>query len=153
VLVETIDRVQPERIVLDGDIFDLPEFSKYTQDPREFAPVERIKWVHQFLNDLREAAPDAQIDFVEGNHEYRLLRHLSEATPALMTVLADLHGMTIPDLLGLTRYEVNFVARADLTAFTETDIKKGAEEKLCHPLRRPSLSSLPRRLCHGISRG
>jgi UDP-2,3-diacylglucosamine pyrophosphatase LpxH len=85
--------------VLNGDIFDLPEFSKYTQDPRHFAPVERIKWVHQFLNDLREAAPDAQIDFVEGNHEFRLLRHLSEATPALMTVLADLHGMTIPTCL------------------------------------------------------
>ena len=41
-----------------------------------------------------------------------------------MTVLSDLHGMTIPDLLGLTKYEVNFVARADLSAFTETDIKK-----------------------------
>jgi hypothetical protein len=124
VLVETAERVQPEKIVLNGDIFDLPEFSKYTQDPRLFAPVERIKWVHQFLADLRDAAPEAEVTFVEGNHEYRLLRHLSEATPALMTVLSDLHGMTIPDLLGLTKYEVNFVARADLAAFTETDIKK-----------------------------
>lgn len=123
-LIATAIRVQPEKIVLNGDIFDLPEFSKYTQDPRLFAPVARIQWVHKLLEDLRNAAPEAEITFVEGNHEFRLLRHLSEATPALMTVLSDLHGMTIPSLLGLAKYEVNFVARADMAAFTESDIKK-----------------------------
>lgn len=124
VLLDAIARIQPEKVVLNGDIFDLPEFSKYTNDPRLFNPVERIQWVHKFLEDIREAAPDAELIFVEGNHEFRLLRHLSEATPALMTVLSDLHGLTIPALLGLTKYEVNFVARADLAAFNETSIKK-----------------------------
>jgi hypothetical protein len=122
--IDAAHRVKPEKVVLNGDIFDLPEFSKYTQDPRLFAPVERIRWVHEFLSDLRAAVPEAEITFVEGNHEFRLLRHLSEATPALMTVLSDLHGLTIPDLLGLSKYEINFVARADLAVFTETDIKK-----------------------------
>jgi hypothetical protein len=123
-LVETARRVQPEKIVFNGDIFDLPEFSKYTQDPREFQPVERIQWVHKLFFDMREAAPNAEMTMVEGNHEFRLLRHLSEATPALMTVLSDLHGLTIPDLLGLDNFEINFVARADLAAFTERDVKQ-----------------------------
>lgn len=122
--VETARRVQPEKIVLNGDIFDLTEFGKYTQDPRQYAPIERIKWVHVFLGDLREACPGTEIVFVEGNHEFRLLRHLTEATPALMTVLSDLHGMTVPGLLGLEKFEVNYVARMDLAAFNEADIKK-----------------------------
>jgi len=123
-LIDTAKRVKPEKIVLNGDIFDLAEFGKYTQDPRLFAVVDRIKWVHALLADLRKAAPDAEIIFVEGNHEFRLLRHLTEATPALMTVLSDLHGMSVPSLLGLDKYEVNFVARMDLAAFNEADIKK-----------------------------
>lgn len=123
-LVDTVRRVQPEKIILNGDIFDLTEFSKYTQDPRNFRVVERIRWVHGLLSSLREASPDSEILLVEGNHEFRLMRHLTEATPALVTVLSDLHGMTVPDLLGLTKYEVNYVARMDLSAFNEADIKR-----------------------------
>jgi hypothetical protein len=122
--VDTAKRAQPEKIVLNGDIFDLSEFGKYTQDPRKFELEARVKWVHKLLEDLREAAPEAEITFVEGNHEFRLMRHLTEATPALMVLLSDLHGMTVPGLLGLTKYEVNYVARMDLAAFTEADIKK-----------------------------
>lgn len=124
ILVDTAHRVQPEKIVLNGDIFDLPEFSKYTQDPRTFDPTARIKWVHSLLRAFREACPDAEITFIEGNHEFRLLRHLTEATPALMTVLSELHGMTVPQLLGLEQFELNYVARMDLAAFNEADIKK-----------------------------
>ena len=123
VALDTAARVQPEKVILNGDIFDLPEFSKHFQDPRTFNILDRIKWVHAFLGDLRIAAPDAEITFVEGNHEARLLRHLSEQTPAMLTVLADLHGFTAAKLLGLDRYELNYVARMDLTAFTEADIK------------------------------
>lgn len=122
--IDTARRVQPEKIVLNGDIFDLPEFGKYTVDPREWDVVGRIRWVHEFLRELRGACPDAEIHFVEGNHELRLLRHLSDATPALKVVLADLHGFTVPKLLGLEEFEVNYLARADLTAFREVDLKK-----------------------------
>jgi hypothetical protein len=103
-------------------VFDLPEFGKYTQDPRDWDVLKRINWVHRFLSDLRRVCPDSQIDFIEGNHEFRLLRHLSEATPALKTVLADLHGFTIPKLLGLDKFEVNYIAPADLKAWSERDI-------------------------------
>ena len=107
---------------MNGDIFDMTEFGKYTQDPREYKPIERIKWVHKFLEDIRDNAPEAELTMVEGNHEFRLLRHLTEATPALVTVLSDLHGMTIPDLLGIKKYEVNYIARMDLAAFSNSDV-------------------------------
>jgi hypothetical protein len=121
--IDTIARVQPEHVVLGGDIFDLPEFGKYSVDPRSWDVVGRIKWVHAFLRDIRDAAPDAEIIFTEGNHEFRLLRHLAEATPALRAVLSDLHGFTISKLLGLDEYEVRYVARGDLATFTQADIK------------------------------
>lgn len=121
--IDTAARVQPSRVVLNGDIFDLPEFGSYSVDPREWDVVGRIKWVHKFLEDLREVLPDAEIDFIEGNHEYRLLRHLAEASPAMQAVLGDLHGWTVPDLLGLSKYEVNYTAPADLATFTKGDAK------------------------------
>jgi len=125
VLIDTAKRTQPDVIVLAGDIFDLPEFGKYSVDPREWNVVGRIKFAHeQILQPLREACPNTQIDFIEGNHEARMLRQLADATPALRAVLSDLHGFTISKLLGLDRYEINYIAKADLAAFTKRDFER-----------------------------
>lgn len=122
--VETARRVQPEVIFLNGDMLDLTEFGKYTNDPRTWDVVGRIRWIHDLLRDLREASPDSEIIYLEGNHEFRLMRHLADATPALKAVLSDLHGFTVSKLLGLDEFEVNYVAKADLAAFTISDAKK-----------------------------
>lgn len=143
--IETALRVQPEKIVLNGDIFDFPEFSKYTTDPREFKVVDRIKWVHEFLEDLRDASPESEIDLIEGNHEARLLRHLAEASPAVVAILSDLHQIKIKDLLALDKYEVNFYARADLAVFSDRDMKD--------ELSKNYLIINDQLLCHHFSEG
>lgn len=122
--VDTARRVQPDVIFLNGDMLDLPEFGKYTVDPRTWDVLGRIGWLHRFLADLRTAAPNAEIIYLEGNHEFRLLRHLAEATPALKTILADLHGFTMPKLLGLDVFEVNYVGKANLRAWSNKDVTK-----------------------------
>lgn len=122
--IETARRVQPECIFLNGDMLDLPEFGRYTIDPRTWDVVGRIKWMHTLLEDLRQAAPEAHIVYLEGNHEFRVLRHMAEATPALKTVLADLHGFTVSTLLGLDKYEIEYVAKADLRAWSNRDTDK-----------------------------
>ncbi len=125
VFIDTCRRIQPDVISLNGDVFDLPEFGKYSVDPRQWGPVGRIKFVHErVLAPLREACPDAQIDMNEGNHEFRLMRHLADSTPALKAILSDLHGFTIPKLLGLDKYEINYIAKADLAAYTLSNIKE-----------------------------
>jgi hypothetical protein len=124
VLLDTAERVQPDVVCINGDLFDLPEFSKYTVDPRSWNVVSRVKFAHEkVLQPLRKACPDAQIDLIGGNHEFRLMRHLQDATPALRAVLADLHGFTISKLLGLDQFQVNLISRGDLAAFTSSDIK------------------------------
>lgn len=122
--VQTALRVQPQKIVLAGDIFDLYEFSKYTKDARKVNIISAIEWVHKFLEDLRAASPNSEIVLVSGNHENRLLRYLSEQAPDLLPILSDLHGFTVSSLLGLDKYEVNYISRDSLAVFTETDLKK-----------------------------
>lgn len=125
VLIDTARRVQPDIICFVGDIFDLPEFGKYGVDPREWDVVGRIKFAHEnIFKPLREACPDAQFDFVEGNHEARLLRHLADATPALRSVLSDLHGFTVSKLFGLEQFEINYIAKADLASWSKSDFDK-----------------------------
>ncbi len=121
VFVDSVSRVKPDIVCLGGDIFDLPEFGRYSVDPRTWDVVGRIRAIHAFLAELRGASPDTEIVMIEGNHEFRLLRHLAEASPAIKAVLSDLHGMTVSKLLGLDDYEVRYVARGDLGVFTKTD--------------------------------
>ncbi len=124
VLIDTARRLKPDVISLVGDLFDLPEFGRYTVDPRSWDVVGRIRFVHEYiLAPLRKAAPNAQIDLLEGNHEFRLLRHLCDATPALKAVLSDLHGFTISKLLGLERFEINYVAKCDLATYNLSNQK------------------------------
>lgn len=125
VLLDTCKRVQPDVICLAGDIFDNPEFGRYTVDPRQWDVVGRIKFVHDnILRPMREACPNSQIDFVEGNHELRLCKHLADATPALRAVLSDLHGMTISKLFGLDQFGINYIAKGDISAYNLSDIHK-----------------------------
>lgn len=124
IFVDTVKRVKPNKIVLNGDVLDLYEFSRYTKDPRKVDIMSAIQWVYKFLEDLREAAPDAEIHWVEGNHENRLIKLLAESAPSLMPILSDIHGMSVGSLLGLDKYEVNYISKANLATFNETDVKK-----------------------------
>lgn len=125
VLIDTAKRVQPDVLVFNGDIFDLAEFGRFEVDPREWDVVGRIRFVHdRIMRPLRETCPDTQFDFIEGNHEARMLRLMADATPALRAVLSDLHGMTTGKLLGLEEFEINYIAKADLSAFTKREANK-----------------------------
>lgn len=128
VWLDTLKRFQPSIVCFGGDLFDLPEFSRWTQDPRSWDVTGRIRFAHDsILGPTRKAVgDDCQIDLIEGNHEYRLLRHLADATPALRAVLSDLHGLTIPKLLGLDKFQVNYIAQADLAAaaYRQIDLNK-----------------------------
>lgn len=54
VLIDTTKRAQPDVIVLNGDIFDLPEFGKYTIEDRE-QELLVAGWTHK---DAIEALTD-----------------------------------------------------------------------------------------------
>jgi len=123
VVLDTIKRVQPDIIVHQGDAYDMAEFGQYTVDPREWDIVKDLEAGQGFFRDMRAAAPNAQIDYLESNHDWRLLRHLADATPQMRAVLSDLHGFTFTKLLKIDEYEINYIGRSNLKAFSKRDIK------------------------------
>jgi len=129
VFVDTLKRIQPDSVCLGGDLFDIPEFSSYFCDPREWDAAGRIKFAHdKILTPIREAAPNAEMDLIEGNHEARLLKSLCDNDPALMDILHNLHGMTLKDIFGLDKFEVNYIAKSDLHTWKKSDERKAVSK-------------------------
>lgn len=120
--MDTADRIQPEKIILNGDIFDNPEFSKYHIDPREYDIEKRVKWVNDFCYNLRITSPSSEINMIEGNHEARLVKLLQINNPQIIVLLSSIHGMRVKDLLKLDDNEINYYAKSDLSAFNKIDM-------------------------------
>jgi predicted phosphodiesterase len=63
----------PDRVVLAGDIIDLAEQGRWTQEAGFALTTQAsIDATYRWLYDLRDAAPSALIDLIEGNHDKRL---------------------------------------------------------------------------------
>jgi hypothetical protein len=129
VFIDTAHRLQPDIIVLNGDVFDNYEFSRFDKDPRQVEILERFRYVKiHIFGALRRACPNAQIELVAGNHEVRILKLLADKTPALKVLLADVMGLTFSDLLGLDEFEINLTCKMDLAAFSQPDITDEVKE-------------------------
>lgn len=69
--------VQPDEIVLTGDMVDLQSMSSFSQRPDWIGSTQQsIDTYHDFLAGLRANAPNAKISSVHGNHELRLDRYV-----------------------------------------------------------------------------
>lgn len=125
VFIATARRVQPDIIVLNGDVFDNYEFSRFDKDPRQCNLKERFEFVRDSIfAPLRNACPGAQIDLILGNHEHRIIKHFAERTPYMRVLLGDFMGLTFADLLGLPKFGINLVTRHDLAAFKVNAVRK-----------------------------
>lgn len=123
IFIDTAQRLQPDIIVLNGDVFDNYEFSRFDQDPRKIKILDRFNYVKTHIfGALRRACPNAQIDIVAGNHEIRILKVLADKTPAMKVLLADVMGLTFADMLGLDEFEINLICKMDLAAWSNPDV-------------------------------
>jgi len=128
VFIDQCSRIQPDHIILAGDIYDMPEFSYWAKDPREFKIKERFDFVRQHIfGALRNVCPKSQIDLVIGNHEYRLLRVLADATPNLKVLLSDVMGITLEDMFMLKEHKINLIAKLNLHTFSKQEGKSEVE--------------------------
>lgn len=122
VLIDTAKRVQPDIIVAAGDCHENTEFSKFYVDPREFDIVKSMTFTNDNLfRPLREVCPNAQIDDIEGNHERRILKHITANSPPTRVFLSDWLGLTIQKMLKLDELEINYIAKSDLCSFTKRE--------------------------------
>ena len=102
----------PDRIIYLGDNLDFAEFSlRFARTPETYwttqAAIKEAAW---WMTQFHLAAPDAEEDYLEGNHEERLLRALSELLPVAYKLQSakgeDL--LTIPRMLGLDELGIRY---------------------------------------------
>lgn len=80
--------IQPERVILLGDVINLDAFSRYDKIPNHPGNwVEDVMSAGKILGNVRQAAPEADLDWIKGNHEERLKKHLMRHDPLLYDVL------------------------------------------------------------------
>lgn len=122
VFVDSARRIQPDVIVFAGDIFDFYQISSFSKNPRRAMTMqsELDYIIEKVFKVIREACPDAQIDFFIGNHEWRLFKYLCEDAPAL----ASLRVLSFDSIFELEKYRINLVARPSfLNAKKEKDLE------------------------------
>lgn len=125
VFLDTAKRLQPDVIVLNGDIYDCYDSSKFDKDIRELKIKERFDFVKdRIFRVLRNSCPNSQIDLILGNHEWRIVNLLAMKTPNIRVILSDVMGLTLAHFFGLDEFKINLVCKVDLAAFTEADRNK-----------------------------
>lgn len=68
---------QPTKIVICGDMVDFYDLSRFDKDPERIGVLqEELDSAHQILGFMRNAAPNAEIIYIPGNHEERLEKFL-----------------------------------------------------------------------------
>jgi predicted phosphodiesterase len=95
--------LQPDHIVLNGDVLDCYSLSRFPKAPGMPDLQEEIDIGVEFLSELRTNCPLATIDYLEGNHEERLKRIVKEQHS-----LYGLRALTLPKLLFLDDLQIKY---------------------------------------------
>jgi len=77
VALNLISYVKPKTVFLMGDIFDFYQLSRFDKNPSRLTHLQDdLNELYDFFIDLRKACGDAEIHYMEGNHEHRLTAYL-----------------------------------------------------------------------------
>ena len=133
-----IKDVQPHRVVLNGDINDFFQLSRFFKGNREDTLQEEIDESNELRRRIRGAAPNATIDENEGNHDNRLLSYvvLNAKSLSLLRALAP-DELLCSRELGINRHpgagfllrrhflvKHGDLVRADALATAKAELKK-----------------------------
>lgn len=82
-----VAEVQPHVIVIGSDTFDFQYLSKFDSDPDVTQYDDEIELAESYWNPhihaIKDAAPNARLIYIYGNHERRLIKHLNSNSPKL----------------------------------------------------------------------
>lgn len=108
-IIEVARRHQPDSIVQIGDMVDFPTVSRWAKNEAlEYAETlqEHIDGLQSdFLSPLRQAAPQAAITWVSGNHDERIADYVKKYAPALR----PLKALSMESLFSLADLDVHYV--------------------------------------------
>lgn len=107
-------KVQPERIIFLGDMLDFAELSdKFIKSPDFYWTIQpaivELSW---YLFKLRKLNPNAEMDYLGGNHEERLkksiINHLIAVYQLKKANNANIPVLSVENLLCLNDYNIKY---------------------------------------------
>lgn len=107
-IMQVIEDIKPDAIFQIGDGIDFPQVSRWSKGTAgEYAPTlqEHISGWHGVLEELRSIAPDAEITWLEGNHDLRLSEFVKQYAAPLMT----LDALSTESLFRLEALAISYV--------------------------------------------
>ncbi len=106
IFLDIVEDMQPDYIVLLGDIADIYELSSYTKNPlREHTLKFELEATKKFFAKLRETCKSSHIFFLKGNHTQRIEKYLAARAPELAT----LEELKVQNILELKKYNIEYV--------------------------------------------
>lgn len=107
--------VQPDLVILLGDVLDLPEFSRHAQEAAFAGTTQAaLDRAHAWIAEIRANAPTAEIRMLEGNHDRRLENMIIKNAAAAFGIQVANRPeswpvMSIPNLLHLDSLGVEYI--------------------------------------------
>ena len=101
-----LKETQPEYLILNGDICDFYQASKFDKDPARMAGLsEDIELTRKILATFRDILPDTKIILISGTHEHRWEKFLWSGVP----IVSNIGCLSIQQLYGLDKLEIEYV--------------------------------------------
>lgn len=114
--------LKPDNLIINGDFLDCFALSSFDKAPgRGKTLLEEVKVGKKILSHIRSLIPRAKIFYLEGNHEFRMKRYLLKQAPELFDVLE----ISIPSLLDLKGFHIEYVDGGDDSSWQDTYLKLG----------------------------
>ncbi len=114
-------------MVLAGDIADLHALTTHRRDPRwEDQLGKELDGVSKFLESIRGAAKQAEITYVQGNHERRWSSYVQGRAPALRLI-----GLDYDQYMDLDSFGIKWVPDAGRTKVL-VPCGKGQKVRILH---------------------
>jgi hypothetical protein len=110
--------LQPDRVISPGDVCDFGSISRHRDNPAWMAQAqENVQSGFAWWSRKRDAAPNAVMDWIEGNHDFRIRGELLTRAERMYGIKpAQIPGeapeedaLSLRRLLHLDRLHVNFV--------------------------------------------
>lgn len=103
---------RPSRIVILGDLLENSDVSRWADRKGEATAAESIQSAYNILRDYIHAVPDAQVTWIEGNHDQRIetYAHGNAGKVAEITRAGeDVPVLSLPHLMRLDELSVEYV--------------------------------------------
>ena len=118
-LCQFLEDEQPDRIICAGDLLDFPDISRHRTIPGDkwdASVSECIQAGFEVLADYRQAAPNAVMDLLPGNHDVRLAHKVIDQAERLWDIRAaneKVPALSLQKLLHLDYLHINYVDETD----------------------------------------